>query len=138
MPRKTPNIEYYPSRSKQYRIRFNIDNKLKSFGYYESFDDALMLRNLIAGRIGVETAHDDLWAEFSDDDFARFEDDFADLLDAASALGEHKMTVISSKKERVPTWKLQEEINELSARIGDLESQLRLVLQRLNSPQSPI
>lgn len=139
MPQKTPNIEHYPNRkTKQYRIRFNVGSKLQSFGYYESYSDALILRNLIAMRMGLETVLDDIFSAFSDNHIELVSDEYAHILEKAEELGEHKQAVVSQKIGSVPTRKLQEQINELTGRLGDLESQVRLIQQRLNAPNSPI
>lgn len=124
------NIELYEKRAQPFRIRFRISGELHDFGYYEAYNEALILRNLIAMRLGRDTIEDEIFAAVTDETIEQYEEDFAEILAKAAEIGENTVDG-RAIRGRTTTASLQSQIDQLKITVSDLEHRLRLIQAQL-------
>lgn len=128
----TPNIEFYSTRpSRSWRVRFRIGKTNRDMGYYESYDQALVARNLFAEMFGRDTVNDERYTALFE--LQAYQDFVTEL--QSSELWSKAEEIAEEIESRAPasrlnTRDLTAKVTDLEKRVDDLEKGLRALLRR--------
>lgn len=113
------NVEHLAGRSNPYRVRFRVGGENKDFGYYPDYWTALVVRNLVADRLGRPQDDINEYNLVKDEDLFRIEEEAGEAMALAEELADE---MVDGRLNRATMAKIKQELADQAERIRRLET----------------